>query len=617
MTQNIRYQIWIIAAAAIIFFTYLGAASLWDEDETLYASIAREMLQRGDWVVPMFNGHMFPEKPPLMFWLMIAGFEIFGQNEFGARFFSAVLGVGTALLTYRLGRLLFSPRVGLWAGLIVASSIIFTVSARAATVDSALVFVSTLALLCFVAGFRVQGSGFGVQDSGDGNDGSETVHKFAICNLQFAICTKSLVQFGLFVLLYACLGVAVLAKGPVGFLLPMAALGFFLMIVNSRRETNATGAASRTIGWKAKCLSILDTLRPVNFLKSLWQLRPITGAVVILCVALPWYILVGLRTDGLWLQQFFAKFNLRPFMQPILGHSGPFWLHIPYLLVGFFPWSVFIGPTIIETIRRIRDGDQRRDGYVLLTCWFSVFFMFWSICSTKLPHYVLPVYPALALLTGCFLETWITEPARIGPSWMKNAWITTIAVGLGIMAAVGIVARIYLPGEELIGLVGLILIAGGYLCLYYAKRQHRQRVVTVFACTAAVFLTAMFAFAAQRVDRHQNAKRLLARIRGDSPEPAPVCAYRFFRQSMVYYAGHPVQYCDDPEQLQQFLEQTPQAYVITLDKYETEVVGKHPGRFRVLAREQRFLATDEMVVFAPVGKSNSSRTARRPQMNRE
>jgi len=631
MTQNTRYQCWIIAAAAIIFFTYLGAASLWDEDETLYASIAREMLQRGDWVVPMFNGHMFPEKPPLMFWLMIAGFELFGQNEFGARFFSALLGVGTALVTYHLGRLLFNPRVGFWAGLIAASSIIFTVSARAATVDSALVFVSTLALLCFVAGFSVQGSGFRVQDSGDGNDGSEYLSKFAICNMQFAICNKSIAQFGLFVLFYACLGVAILAKGPVGFLLPMAALGLFLMIVNSRRENNdtllpfrpGTCAGSITSSGSGffrikRWFAILGLFSPKNFLRSLWQLRPITGAVVVLAVALPWYILVGLRTHGVWLEQFFAKFNLRPFMQPILGHSGPFWLHIPYLLIGFFPWSLFLGPTIIETIRRIRDRDPRRDGYVLLTCWFGVFFIFWSICSTKLPHYVLPVYPALALLTGGFLETWITDPARVGPGWMKNAWITTIAAGLGIMVAVGVAARIYLPGEELIGLVGLILIIGGYLCLYYAKRRHRQRVVTVFACMAAVFLTAVFGFAAQRVDQHQNAKRLLARIRGDCPEPAPVCAYRFFRQSMVYYAGHPVQYCDDPEQLRQFLEQAPQAYVITLDKYAEEVEGNHPGRFQILAREQRFLATDEMIVFAPAAGTGAGHTAiRRPSISRE
>ncbi len=618
MTQNTRYQIWIIAAAAIIFFSCLGSASLWDEDETLYASIAREMLHRGDWVVPMFNGRMFPEKPPLMFWLMIAGFEIFGQSEFAARFFSALLGVGTAIVTYHLGRLLFSPRVGLWGGLIAASSIIFTVSARAATVDSALVFVSTLALLCFVAIFRKKDSGIGIQASVFANDVSQLPPQFAFCNLHFAFCNNSLAQSVLFFILYACLGAAILAKGPVGFLLPMASLGLFLMIVNSRREINQTMASSGMVGWKAKCLSILRTFRPANFLKSLWQLRPLTGAAVILAVALPWYILVGLRTDGLWLQQFFAKFNFRPFMQPILGHSGPFWLHVPYLLVGFFPWSVFLGPTIIETVRRIRDRDPRRDAYVLLSCWFFVFFVFWSICNTKLPHYVLPVYPALALLTACFLEAWIAEPARVGPGWMKNAWITLIAVGLAIIVAVPIAARFVLPGEELIGLVGLILIAGGCLCLYYAKRRHLRQVATVFACTAVIFLTAMFAFAAQRVDRHQNAKRLLALIHGDGADTAPICAYRFFRQSMVYYAGHPVQCCDNPEQLQQFLDQAPQAYVITLDKYQAEVDGKHPGRFRELARQQRFLATDQMVVFAPSDKSSSNHTAIRPHSsNRE
>jgi 4-amino-4-deoxy-L-arabinose transferase-like glycosyltransferase len=610
MNRNIHYQFWIIAFAAIIFFTCLGATSLWDEDETLYASIAQEMHDRGDWVVPMFNGHLFPEKPPLMFWLMIAGFELFGQNEFGARFFSALLGMGTALITYHLGRLLFNSRIGLWSGLIAASSIFFTVSARAATVDSALVFVSLLALLCFVAVFRIRGTGGGEQDLESGDQGSSAFPRFAICNLQFAICNK-IVRYGLFVLFYICLGIAVLAKGPVGFMLPMAALCLFLMIVNSRDYSSGTSYRIK------KRFDARGFFSPMNFLRSLWQLRPITAAAVVLAVALPWYLLVGLRSQGVWLEQFFAKFNLRPFMQPILGHSGPFWLHIPYLLIGFFPWSVFLGPTIIEMIRRIRDRDPRRDGYILLACWFGVFFLFWSICSTKLPHYLLPVYPTLAIMTGCFLETWIKEPSRVGPSWMKNAWITTMAVGLGIIVAVGIAAWIYLPGEELVGLVGLILIIGGYFCLYYAKRRHRKQAITAFACMAAVFLTAMFGFAAQRVDQHQNAKRLLALIRGDSPEPATICAYRFFRQGMVYYAGHPIQYCDAPEQLLQFLEQSPQTYVITLDKYADEVEGKHPGGFRVLARERRFLATDQMVVLAPAADADSSHTAKRPQMNRK
>lgn len=589
---NIRYQLWILAAAALVFFTCLGAASLWDEDETLYASCAREMMDRGDWVVPMFNGRMFPDKPPIMFWMMMAGFELFGQNEFGARFFSAVLGVATALLTYHLGRLLFNKRVGLWGGLITASSIIFTVSARAATVDSALVFVTTLSMLCFVIIFNKQSRVECVRIRYNQLKGD-------------SIRYQKLFQYGLFIVLYICMGLAVLSKGPVGFLLPMASIGLFVMIVNHRHQendlpSNANAVTTSTVSWKAKGRYILNIFCLKNFCKSLWQLRPLTGLVILLAVALPWFILVGQRTDGLWLEQFFAKFNLRPFMHPILGHSGPIWYYIPFVLIGFFPWSVFLGPALIESVRQIRDRHPWRDGYVLLSCWFGVFFVFWSICSTKLPHYVLPAYPALALLTGGFLETWITQPAHVGPSWIKNAWITTIVVGLAMIIAVAIVSWIYLPGEEFIGLVGLILVLGGGISLYLANNQHRRRAVACFAGMAVIFLTAMFGFAAQRVDHHQNAKRLLAQIRSESNDSARVCAYRFFRQSMVYYAGQPVEFCDTPEELQAFVEKTPTAYIITLDKYEKEIQQKLSGKIRELSREQRFLAKDEMVVFAPI-----------------
>jgi 4-amino-4-deoxy-L-arabinose transferase-like glycosyltransferase len=188
MSSSRRHILWILLTAAVIFFTHLGATALWDEDEPWYASCAREMYQRGDWVVPRFNGELFPEKPPLMFWTMIAGFEIFGVNELGARFFSAVFGMATALMAYYLGRLLFTPRVGLWAGLITASTIVFAVSARAATVDAALTCVTTGALLCFVILLRRNKDlGFRVQDS---------VAQFAICNLQLPICNPPLPAAG-------------------------------------------------------------------------------------------------------------------------------------------------------------------------------------------------------------------------------------------------------------------------------------------------------------------------------------------------------------------------------------------------------------------------------------
>ncbi len=93
MREQLRYQLFIVAAAGVIFFTNLGGTALWDMDEALYATCAREMFQRGDWIVPWFNGQMFPEKPPLMFWTMMAGYRALRRQR-----------VRRAILFGRVGR---------------------------------------------------------------------------------------------------------------------------------------------------------------------------------------------------------------------------------------------------------------------------------------------------------------------------------------------------------------------------------------------------------------------------------------------------------------------------------------------------------------------------------
>jgi 4-amino-4-deoxy-L-arabinose transferase-like glycosyltransferase len=117
-----------------------------------------------------------------MFWNMMAGYYLFGVNELGARFFSAVCGVGAALAAFHLGRILCNVRVGLWTGLISATTIIFTISARAATVDSALTFLTVLTFLFFVAARRGV-KGVGARDQGMGAGISE----ISISNLKSSI----------------------------------------------------------------------------------------------------------------------------------------------------------------------------------------------------------------------------------------------------------------------------------------------------------------------------------------------------------------------------------------------------------------------------------------------
>jgi 4-amino-4-deoxy-L-arabinose transferase-like glycosyltransferase len=128
--------------------------------------------------------------------------------------------------------------------------------------------------------------------------------------------------------MYACIGLGALAKGPVGVVLPIAAFGVFLLFND---------------GWR-------------NLPHAVWNMRPITGILVLALVALPWYIEVGRRTEWVWPRQFLLEFNLRPFQQPILGHGDTssfdrllaalvsflyYFYQIPAILIGFpgrFSW---------------------------------------------------------------------------------------------------------------------------------------------------------------------------------------------------------------------------------------------------------------------------------------
>ena len=85
-----------------VYLTGLGSVHLWDDDETYFAQTAREMFERGDWVVPTFNQELFSHKPPVMFWLMIASYSLFGVHEFAARLPAAIFGLANVWLVWRL-----------------------------------------------------------------------------------------------------------------------------------------------------------------------------------------------------------------------------------------------------------------------------------------------------------------------------------------------------------------------------------------------------------------------------------------------------------------------------------------------------------------------------------
>jgi 4-amino-4-deoxy-L-arabinose transferase-like glycosyltransferase len=566
----------IAAVAGLVLFVNLGGSRLWDRDEPRNAGCAAEMLARGDWVVPVFNAELRAHKPVLLYWLIMSAYSVFGVTEFAARFWSAMLGVGTALATYQLGRRLFSPAVGLWAGVIVATSLMFDVAGRAATPDSALIFFSTAALAVFVL------TGL------DPQQGYFPASRAAV--------------FGI----YGLMGMAVLAKGPVGVVLPTAVIGMSLLILRLPESASAE-PRSRQARW----LAWLRPFGPRHFLDTCRAMQPLIAIAAVSLVAVPWYVWVGMRTGGEFLRVFFLDHHLSRATSPMEGHHGSVLFYAGAILVGFFPWSVFAIPAAVEWRASLKRRTERT-GAVFAACWAGVFIGIFSLAQTKLPSYVTPCYPALAILTAVCLDRWVRGEMAVRRAWMAVAFGLLGAVGLVLLVALPVASAWFLPGEAWLGLLGLPLLAGAIACLVLLARHRRPAAALTLAGTAISFVALLFGWALPRVDRHQQNQRLLAAIDQLGQQPR-VGAFGALEPTWIFYGGRPIDELTtgaDPRnaarggrwtpkpwpEAAQFYGDGHDRFIITTDRHWPALRERLPAGAAVLAQCPRFLRSGNLLL---------------------
>jgi len=190
--QNQKYFWLLVGLSALLLFPGLGKTPLWIYDEVRNAECAREMYERGDWIVPTFNGGLRTLKPPLHYYFMFGGFKIFGVTEWGARFFSAVFGVLTILLTYFFVKKYTSERQAFITSLVLLASSHFLFEFRMSVPDPYLIFLNTASLFTAYAFFKEKK------------------------NSWLLICAVTM-------------GLGTLAKGPVAIALPGAAIFIWLI----------------------------------------------------------------------------------------------------------------------------------------------------------------------------------------------------------------------------------------------------------------------------------------------------------------------------------------------------------------------------------------------------
>jgi 4-amino-4-deoxy-L-arabinose transferase-like glycosyltransferase len=496
-----RQQVLVALVAALVFFTNLGAPALWDRDEPRNAGCAEGMWRHGEWIVPTFNGELRAHKPALLYWLMISAYSVFGPGEFAARFWSAALGVGTCLLTYRVGARLFSPWAGLWAGLALATSLNFGVVARAATPDSVYIFFSTSALAVFALGAIPRAGGQGPE--------------------RLRVGWKTLAAS------YALMGLAVLAKGPIGVLLPGFAQFLFLLYAPAP-PADAHGAGP---AWLAALRRLLRPLAPRSVAAVLWSQRPLLALAIVGAIALPWYLAVGLRTQGSFLATFLGTHNVGRFVRPMEGHSGPIFYYLIAIAVGFFPWSCFLGSMAAGWWKRLGAGGAGRLPCIFVACWAGAYIGFFSLAGTKLPSYVLPAYPALALIVGCFLEGLLSRRFEARRYWAPVSFACLALVGLALTLGTAGAAAWMLPSEIGLAAIGLAPLGAGLACLWLLRRDRLTAALGSFAAGAVLLAVGVLGFGAVRIDRHQTSRPLLTRLRENSSPARKLAAYGILEPS--------------------------------------------------------------------------------------
>tara|TARA_Y100001933_G_scaffold262885_1_gene322321 strand:- start:291 stop:2132 length:1842 start_codon:yes stop_codon:yes gene_type:complete len=602
MNQNHRYQLGIVLIATAVMLTGLHATKLWDQDEGFFASTAAEMHAQGEWVVPTFNGSIFGHKPPWMYWMMMIGFELFGTTEFAARFFSAVFGIATCLLTYHVGKNLFSAQVGWWAGLVLATCILFNVVSRAATPDTYLTFFVTLSLYLFVCYGKISSN---LSTSSPPKERS--VHQ--------VLPTK----WRHFATIYAVMGFATLVKGPIGFLFPMAVIGFFLMCMTPRRELPEN--SSRWRQWR----EIVRPFGPGNFFTLLWKMRIFTAIAMTLAVAGPWFLAVGLKTNGAFIYEFFAVHHYQRFTTPMDNHSGSFLYYPITILVGMFPWSVFSGPTVLMVIRHLRKSGPRRTALTFLACWAGIYVCIFSLASTKLPNYILPACPAMAIMMGAFLQSWIKNPGSLRPALRRICVGSLPIVGLLILAGLPLAGVWQWDGQTIldrvgltpeiqshliwVGLAGIPLLAGGIITTIYAEKGRSKPALTTLAWTSVVTLLCVWNFAAPQVGQYQTNGIVGKTLRETTlPGQFEIGHLEYFPPSLSFYSQRPINRLHSPKQAVKFLaDPQPRLLITTAENYP--VMENNLGSaLQIVGRANRFPKAGEILILS-TARSRQATTA--------
>jgi 4-amino-4-deoxy-L-arabinose transferase-like glycosyltransferase len=338
----------LLSALSIVYLVGNERVSLWDRDEPRYAETSRQMVQSGDWVLPHFLKEVRNAKPVFIYWCQATAMELFGETAAAARLPSSIAMLATIAVLAIVLRRGVGPVRAFWTVLVLGTSLLAIVLAKMCMTDAVLLLPITVAQLCLYAMWQRR-RGWNV----------------VIC---FAIA----------------IGIAGLTKGPVALAFPAMTLVMLPLL--------RIGLTNRQKGGQVHLFQALPNMRQKGVLTPFF--KAILAMTIVAGIVGPWIYLVTQRDPG-FVGSSIVKNVLQRMSRPAEHHSGPPGYYLATIWLCFFPWSLLL-PAAIATAFRHRRVPALR---FALAATIGPWVMF-ELISTKLPHYLLPVYPALALMTA-------------------------------------------------------------------------------------------------------------------------------------------------------------------------------------------------------------------------
>jgi 4-amino-4-deoxy-L-arabinose transferase-like glycosyltransferase len=477
-----------LALALVVVLIWFGGISqrvLTEPDEGRYAEIPREMLASGDWVTPRLDGLPYFEKPPLQYWATAAAYSVLGISAGASRLWTIGLGFAGLVLLLLAGANLYGAATGRLAALLLAGSPLYVLVAHINTLDMGVAFFLT-ASLCAILKAQQAEPGAGAQR-----------------------------RAMLWAAAAAALGV--LSKGLIALVIP----GLALIAYSITQRDFAL--------WRRL---------------SLWR-----GALLLLVIAAPWFLLVSSRNPG-FAHFFFIHEHFERFATKVHGRFRPWWYFIPFVLIGVLPWAGIVARSALAVWRHEATQQGFRGGRFALL-WAVVIVVFFSLSDSKLSPYIVPIVAPLALVTARALADGLI-------SFVGEDLMWTAATGLGALATAAFVG--YAPQAQAlrveygamlpwVAAAGVLWLSGAglaWLC------HERRAVVGAIACIGVCSLGALQALTlgTNTLANERSGYPLAQSISTYVDQTTSLYAIGTFPQSVAFYLRRPLVIVGDPGELE-------------------------------------------------------------------